>query len=264
MHARSTAPPITAKTAACRCDSTMHVPYESHTHTHASSQANDVFFALHAMILVTLTGLQALVYERGGQRLSTAGFVTGAAIVTATLAAAAVVVDHMPQSLAAPEPNSHSHLPWYSLLNWLYLLSGVKLAVTFFKYMPQVRVQRCAALCCVATQLHPSQVILNQKRRSTVGWNIYNVLLDIQGGVLSLVQQSMDAWLTRDWSALTGNPVKLFLALVSIGFDVVFIVQHYVLFPGSEDDDDEVVIVGSGGQQRWPQYAKLTSEDSER
>lgn len=99
------------------------------------------------------------------------------------------------------------------------------------------------------------QVILNRKRRSTVGWNIYNVLLDIQGGVLSLVQQCMDAWLTRDWSALTGNPVKLALALVSIGFDVIFIVQHYVLYPGS-DDDNEVVIVG----QRW-QYAKLTTSE---
>lgn len=83
------------------------------------------------------------------------------------------------------------------------------------------------------------------------------MLLDIQGGVLSLVQQCMDAWLTRDWSALTGNPVKLALALVSIGFDVIFIIQHYVLYPGG--DDEEVVIVG----QRW-QYAKLTTEDDAR
>lgn len=97
-----------------------------------------MFFALHAFVLVTLTGLQALVYERGAQRLSTAGVVMGASIVTASIASAAIVLDHMPQSFAAPEPNSHNHLPWYSLLNWLYLLSGVKLAVTFFKYMPQV------------------------------------------------------------------------------------------------------------------------------
>lgn len=100
-----------------------------------------MFFALHAMVLVTLTGMQALVYERGGQRLSTAGVVMGASIVTASVASAAIVLDHVPLSLAAPEPNSHNHLPWYSLLNWLYLLSGVKLAVTFFKYMPQVCVR---------------------------------------------------------------------------------------------------------------------------
>lgn len=103
-------------------------------------QANDVFFALHALILVTLTGIQALVYDRGGQRLSTVGFLVGATIVTASLASAAIVVDYIPESLAAPEANAGARLPWYSLLNWLYLLSGVKVAVTFFKYMPQVGV----------------------------------------------------------------------------------------------------------------------------
>ncbi len=70
--------------------------------------------------------------------MSTIGVLVGAGIMTATVASAAMVVDHIPESLAAPEANAGATLPWYSLLNWLYLLSGVKLAVTFFKYMPQV------------------------------------------------------------------------------------------------------------------------------
>lgn len=39
-------------------------------------------------------------------------------------------------------------------------------------------------------------------------------------------------WLTAvgDWSGLTGNPAKFFLSQISIAFDVVFIVQHYILY----------------------------------
>ncbi len=74
------------------------------------------------------------------------------------------------------------------------------------------------------------------------------MLLDVQGGVLSLTQQIMDAVLTADWSALTGNPVKLALAMISIGFDVMFIVQHYVLFPGGDEEEEEVIVVGDW---RW-------------
>lgn len=100
-------------------------------------------------------------------------------------------------------------------------------------------------------------MLLNRQRKSTVGWNIYNVLLDVQGGVLSLAQQIMDAVLTADWSALTGNPVKLSLALISIGFDLIFIVQHYVLYPGAEEEE-EVIVVGES-DWRW-RYTKAGEE----
>jgi hypothetical protein len=38
------------------------------------------------------------------------------------------------------------------------------------------------------------QVVLNQRRQSTVGWSIWNVLLDFTGGTLSLVQASGATW----------------------------------------------------------------------
>ena len=37
-----------------------------------------------------------------------------------------------------------------------------------------------------------------------------------------------------DWSAFRGNPVKFGLGLVSILFDIVFIIQHYVLYRNRE------------------------------
>uniref|UniRef100_A0A915N5Q4 Cystinosin n=1 Tax=Meloidogyne javanica TaxID=6303 RepID=A0A915N5Q4_MELJA len=75
------------------------------------------------------------------------------------------------------------------------------------------------------------QAILNFKRKSTIGWSIGNVLLDATGGTMDIVQMILQAKNTADWSAFVGNPVKFGLGFVSIIFDVLFIIQHYVLYP---------------------------------
>jgi cystinosin len=33
-----------------------------------------------------------------------------------------------------------------------------------------------------------------------------------------------------NWGGITGDPVKFGLGLLSIGFDVIFMVQHYILY----------------------------------
>jgi cystinosin len=58
------------------------------------------------------------------------------------------------------------------------------------------------------------------------------VLLDFTGGLLSLAQLLMDCGVKGDWSGIEGDPVKFGLGLVSMVFDVVFMLQHYVLFRG--------------------------------
>ena len=63
-----------------------------------------------------------------------------------------------------------------------------------------------------------------------MGWSINQILLDVSGGVLSLLQLVLDSSLQNDWSGLTGNPVKLGLGNISIVFDVIFILQHYWLY----------------------------------
>ena len=86
----------------------------------------------------------------------------------------------------------------------------MKIIVTLCKYTPQA--------------------ILNYRRKSTQGWSIHQVLLDLTGGVLSLTQLIIDSSLQADWSGLTGNPVKLGLSNISMFFDVLFIVQHFGLY----------------------------------
>src|SRR5690606_8007793 len=99
----------------------------------------------------------------------------------------------------------------FKWLDWLYFLSYVKMAITLIKYVPQA--------------------VLNYTRKSTVGWNIWNVLLDFTGGFLSLLQLLLDCNDTNDWQGIAGDPVKFGLGFVSIAFDITFIIQHYVLYP---------------------------------
>merc|ERR1719163_1697127 len=87
----------------------------------------------------------------------------------------------------------------------------VKAAVSLTKYCPQAW--------------------MNCKDKSTTGWSIVNVVLDFTGGTLSFAQQIMDSWNYNDWETyFYGNVPKLILALESIIFDVIFMVQHYCLF----------------------------------
>lgn len=92
----------------------------------------------------------------------------------------------------------------------VYAISYVKLLVTCAKYVPQA--------------WH------NYLAKSTSGWSIGQVLLDLIGGILSIAQLIIDSASQADWSGVTGNPVKLLLGNVSILFDIIFIVQHYILY----------------------------------
>lgn len=97
----------------------------------------------------------------------------------------------------------------------VYSLTYIKLLLTVFKYIPQV--------------------VANFRRRSTLGWSVWQVLLDFTGGSLSLLQLVVDSALQADWSGIIANPLKLGLANISLLFDIVFIVQHYVLFGPVEE-----------------------------
>lgn len=59
---------------------------------------------------------------------------------------------------------------------------------------------------------------------------------------MSLVQLGIDAGLEGSWEGVSGNIVKTGLGLISMALNVVFIVQHYVIYRGREqvrDTDEE-------------------------
>ena len=161
-------------------------------------QSNDVAFAVHALVLSCITLVQFVLYGDGYQsiRPSTCIAWVMRCIVLAIGAYAAMVV------VNAPGCN------W---LDFLYLLSYIKIVISLIKYIPQV--------------------LLNYRRKSTRGWSIWNVLLDFSGGILSVLQLVLDCVDLNDFTGITGNLAKFGLGFVSILFDVIFILQHYVLYP---------------------------------
>lgn len=60
------------------------------------------------------------------------------------------------------------------MLDFIYVFSYVKLAITLIKYIPQG--------------------YFNYQRKSTVGWSIGNIFLDFTGGLLSMFQMSLLAY----------------------------------------------------------------------
>ncbi len=159
-------------------------------------QGNDVAFALHAVVMATVTLSQIGIYDTFNARppsrrvlaiiLSTILFCIGYVCFTWVVKGS------------------------IDFLGFLYVLGTIKVGVTIGKYVPQA--------------------LLNKSRQSTVGWNVLNVILDLTGGVLSFIQLVGDCACLGDWSGLFGNPTKLFLSMITIFFDLVFLMQHYFLY----------------------------------
>ncbi|CAG8533779.1 3488_t:CDS:2 [Paraglomus brasilianum] len=169
-------------------------------------RANDVFFAVHALILSCITFGQTFLYKKNrNQRLSAFAisltFITFLGILSMYLKVASGLSE------------------WIDLL---YFISYIKLGLSLIKYIPQA--------------------YINYKRKSTVGWSIHNIALDFTGGTLSLLQLILDAYLADDWSGISGDPVKFGLGSVSLTFDLLFMGQHYILYRDRNDysnDEDK-------------------------
>lgn len=163
---------------------------------------NDVVFSAHALLLTLVTLFQIAIYYDYPRlpkndrilRMVVVGSLTAVVVVAAGVAVFIV-------------ENHETQLSW---LMYLSLLSQTKIVISVCKYCPQV--------------------YMNYSRKSTDGWNIYNVLLDFIGGFLSVAQLLLDAWVGGDWSAVRGDPVKLMLGNCAIVFDIIFMMQHYCFY----------------------------------
>jgi cystinosin len=195
-------------------------------------QFNDVVFAGHAVVLSVFLTTQFFPriwgFDKGSNAKRTrisrtvAGIIIGSIIGVGTITTIVSLnpSDDMSKGWAWIDvvSNLSSKLfPTETKLypQQVYAISYVKLVVTLVKYFPQV--------------------ITNYRNRSTVGWSIEQILLDFIGGVLSIAQLGIDSYLQNDWSGITGNPVKFALGNIAIIFDIVFMTQHYILYPNSDE-----------------------------
>ncbi|TKY58868.1 Cystinosin-like protein [Spatholobus suberectus] len=155
--------------------------------------ANDVAFSAHAVLLTAISLFQIVIYDRGSQKISKIAY--GILLVTWTTAAACFFVA------------LHNH-------HWLWLISifsGIQICMTVIKYIPQA--------------------VMNFMRKSTEGWSIVNILLDFSGSIANYAQMAMQSIDQHSWVNFYGNIGKLLLSLVSLFFDILFMCQHYLLYP---------------------------------
>lgn len=197
---------------------TMRQEYRTRQHSDGIPvESNDVAFCIHALVLSTITvgqivwynGLSALTQLRPEILRLICGILVWVVVIGPALVWMGV---------------------WHGL-DYLYSLSAVKVLISLVKYVPQV--------------------ILNIQRQSTVGWSIWQILLDLTGGLLSDIQLVGDTWATLSsprtagtvvQAVLTGNPAKLALGTLSMTFDVVFLVQHYILYPATTGNHSTAAI----------------------
>lgn len=193
-------------------------------------RANDVAFAVHALVLCVLTISQFWPYLWGFEKSkASVGKGVWAIVVACIVGIVWVIGMVMRQGLDGGRDAGS-----WAWIDVVYAFGFVKLVVTVVKYIPQAW--------------------SNYQRKSTVGWSINQILLDVIGGVLSVAQLVIDSSLQSDWSGITGNPVKLGLGNVSIVFDVVFMVQHYILYRGNKVEEDGM---------DWERRGLIASDDGE-
>ncbi|KAH7152430.1 PQ loop repeat-domain-containing protein [Dactylonectria estremocensis] len=169
-------------------------------------QFNDITFAFHGIVLSLVVSSQYLLYPLWGFDVSPnnrpSRFILG-------VAAGCITGVAFTYLLVASSPGNDALVDWVAL-DIVYAIGYVKLIVTLIKYMPQM--------------------ILNYRNKSTEGWSIVQILLDLTGGILSVTQQGIDSYLQHDWSGITGNPAKFALGQISMIYNAIFITQHYVLY----------------------------------
>lgn len=181
-----------------------HAKYGKHELIPVS--ASDVAFSVHAVALTLATIAQTFFYERGTQKVSLPCWAISAAVWGAAIVALLVA---------------------WPTGSWLWLVTAfnyMQLLMTSIKYIPQAW--------------------FNFRRKSTVGWSISNILLDISGGLGSFLQmavQSIDQGSVENFS---GNVGKVGLSLETVAFDTLFIVQHYCLYRRSGHAKDEGPLLG--------------------
>ncbi|KAM0940247.1 putative lysosomal cystine transporter [Dioscorea sansibarensis] len=159
---------------------------------------SDVAFSTHAVTLTLLTLFQVLIYDRGNQKVSK----TCISITSIIWFSALVCL-----IVAWPK---HS---------WLWLVSvfnTIQVVMTAIKYTPQA--------------------FMNFRRKSTIGWSVGNILLDLTGSLLNFVQMVVQSIDQDSWVNFYGNIGKTLLSLESMFFDLLFITQHYLLYPNKREE----------------------------
>lgn len=172
---------------------------DQHDGAQITVQSNDVAFSLHALVMTLVVLIQIVCYGNKNilSSLSRVTLMLIGGVSTILVLYVVGILLHTPQEC--------------SWIDFLYILAFIKLAFTICFYIPQL--------------------LLNIQRQSTDGFNIWSILLDFSGGLLSLLQIVLDSIDMHNLSGgISGNWAKFLLGFLTLFFDSCFFLQHYVLY----------------------------------
>ena len=180
-------------------------------------EIQDIIFAAHALLLTIVTIIQILYYFNPKDKLQTISHITITIILVMIWGAILLVI--VESGLEYYDPHVKENRKY--IFNSLVYMGWCKVFISLIKYIPQV--------------------ISNYKRKSTIGWNIHNILLDFTGGAFSFGQNIIDSF--RDEFSVTSegqprglNIAKFALSFISMFFDIIFMTQHYILYKDKNSD----------------------------
>jgi len=174
----------------------------------------DVLFSCHALVLTIFTISQAIAYYDKNDNNQRITLLSKLLTIFIWLGCLITIIFEL--------YFHHSMFKVFGVkFNHIIYLGITKVFINVIKYIPQV--------------------IFNFKRKCTVGWSIFNIYCDLIGGILSLAQNCLDTYMGHSIISVTGyskvkkiNITKLFLSLLSIFFDLIFLYQHYFLYWNSK------------------------------
>ena len=180
-------------------------------------EIQDIVFAVHALTLTLITIIQILYYFDPKDKLQTVSHITITIILVMIWGAVLLVI--VESGLEYYDPHVKENRKY--VFNSLVYMGWCKVFISLIKYIPQV--------------------ISNYKRKSTIGWNIHNILLDFTGGAFSFGQNIVDSFrddfsVTSDGQPKGLNIAKFALSFISMFFDIIFMTQHYILYKDSNSD----------------------------
>ena len=180
-------------------------------------QIQDIFFGAHALLLTLVTIFQILYYFNPNDKDQKVSNVTITIILVMIWGAVLLVI--VESGLGYYDPHVKEDRSY--IFNSLVYMGWCKVCISLIKYIPQV--------------------LSNFRRKSTIGWNIHNILLDFTGGIFSFGQNVIDSIrntfsVTSEGQPKALNIAKFALSFVSIFFDIIFMVQHYCLYKDSNSD----------------------------
>lgn len=174
---------------------------------------HDIFFAAHGFVLTIVHLLQICYYYDKNDANQKIDKFTIAYITTLLWGEGILLITEF--VAGNYDPRQHNSFNSIVYLGW------VKVFISLIKYIPQA--------------------YFNYKRKSTIGWNIHNILLDFTGGSFSFAQNIVDSFIKDDGKQSDSgsgvlNLAKFALSFETMFFDIIFILQHYVFYRHANSD----------------------------